>query len=361
MLIVFVISFQDIRKVWKKLIPFFIISAIWGMCSVLNIGQRLSTLQATYCLKPQTLNPLIQIPIAITSYLELIFWPKGLTLYHSELSFSQGEYLLRVIIFIIFLGTTVYFYKRNRQIFFWLSFFLITLLPTLTPFGISWVVAERYVYLGSLGIFTVVAIVLKKLSETKVMKPAIVILFCLIIVSLLTRTIIRNIDWKDEDNLWIATARTSPSSPNTHNNLGDVYSRHGDLEKAALEFKKAIQINPSYADAYHNLANTYLAMGRFDEAITNYQKAIYLKPELWQSYQDLGVIYFNLRKYGLAKENLLQAVKINPQDSNLHANLGIIYIRLGEKEKAMEELQTALQLDSNNRVAQEALLNLNPD
>lgn len=360
-LLVFAISFQDITKTWKKLVPFFMIGAIWGMVSVLRIGERLNALQTTYSFKPQTLNPLIQIPIAITSYLELIFWPKDLTLYHSEMSFSQGEYFLRLMIFIIFLGAIVYFYKRNRQVFFWLSFFLVTLLPTLTPLGISWIVAERYVYLGSLGIFAVIAIVFKKLSQAKRMRPAINIFFCLIVISLLIRTIIRNIDWKNEDNLWIATGRTSPSSPNTHNNLGDVYSRRGDLEKAALEFKKAIEINPRYADAYHNLANTYLVMGRFEEAINNYQKAIYLKPGLWQSYQDLGVVYFNLRKYDMAKENLLQAVKINPQDSHLHANLGIIFVRLQERKKAIEELQMALQLDSNNRIAKEALLSLNPD
>lgn len=316
-LLVFAISFQDIRRAWKKLIPFFIISMACGLALVLKIGERLSVLQTTYSAKPQLLNPLIQIPIAITSYLELIFWPRALTLYHSEMTFSLGEYFLRLIIFIIFLAMIVYFYKRNRRVFFWLSFFVISLLPTLTPFGVSWIVAERYVYLGSLGIFTVVAIILKKLSQIKRIRPAIIIFFCLIIASLLTRTILRNIDWKNEDNLWFATAETSPSSPNTHNNLGDVYSRRGDLEKAGLEFKKAIQINPEYADAYHNLASTYLAMGKLDEAITNYQKAINLKPVLWQSYRNLAVIYFKLGKYGLAKENLLQALSINPQDISL--------------------------------------------
>ncbi len=321
-LLVFMVSFQDIKRVWRRFIPYFVISAALGIALALKIGERISMLQTTYSSRPQFLNPLIQIPVAITSYLQLIFWPKGLTLYHSEMTFTPAEYFLRLIIFIIFLGTIAYSYKRNRQVFFWLSLFVITLLPTLTPFGISWIVAERYVYLGSLGVFTVAAIILDNLTGIKRIRPAIIIFFCLIIIVLLTRTILRNIDWRNEDNLWFATAKTSPSSPNTHNNLGDVYSRRGDLESAAAEFKKAIQINPEYADAYHNLANTYAAMGKFDEAITNYQKAVYFKPGLWQSYHDLAVIYFKQGKYGLAKENLRRALSINPQDTNLRSMYG---------------------------------------
>lgn len=304
------------------------------------------------------LNPFIQIPIAITSYLELIFWPKNLTIYHSEMTFNLVQYFIRLTFFIIFLGIIAYSYKRNRQAFFWLCFFFITLLPTLTPFGISWIVAERYVYLGSLGIFVVVALIFRRLGMIPKLRLGINIIFFLILSLLLLRTIMRNNDWKNEDNLWIATAKTSPSSPVTHNNLGDVYSRHGDLEKAIEEFKKAIAINPRYADAYHNLATTYLSMNNLEEATENYQRAISLNQNLWQSYQNLAAIYFKQRKYNLAKEILIAAMNIVSNQPNLHANLGLVYYRLDDKEKAKKEFEEALSLDPGNKIAVEALLNL---
>lgn len=338
---------------WKKLIPFFGLGGAWLVMQLLTIGQRAAILETQFYQEPGIDNPLIQIPIAITSYLQLIFWPKALTLYHSELSFTQTGYLIRLAIFILFSGIIIYSYKRRHQVFFWLSFFIISLLPTLTPFRISWIVAERYVYLGALGIFVVVATGFKKLSEVKKLKLFSYFIFSLIIIALSIRTVIRNIDWKNQDNLWMATGRTSPSSPNTHNNLGDVYARRGDLENAAREFKKAIEIKPSYADAYHNLANTYLEMRKTEEAIGTYQKAIFFNPNLWQSYQNLAAVYFRQERYGPAGENLIQALKIKPQNSTLHINLGIVYLRQGQNLKAKDEFRKAYELEPDNRQAKE--------
>lgn len=355
LIFLFAVSFGQLGKTWKRLLLFFAIDGIWLIIYLFKFTHRVTQLQTAFYSKPQFYNSLIQIPIAITSYFQLIFWPSELTLYHSEMVFARPEYIIRLIIFLIFLGIVIHSFKRNRFIFFFLSFFIISLLPFLTPFGISWIVAERYVYLGSIGIFVIVALGLEKLGKIKRLKIPVNLLFFLIISALLLRTFLRNIDWRNEDNLWIATAKTSPSSPNTHNNLGDVYSRWGDLEKAALEFKKAIQIKPGYADAYHNLAHTYQKMGKLKEAVTNYQQAIHYNPNLWQSYQNLAGLYLQQNNLELARENLEMAVKINPNSPNLRSNLGVIYFKTGEKIKAKEEFQKALSLDPNEEMARKAL------
>lgn len=342
------LAFEEIFKDWKKLIIPFLISGLWVLLYVGQVSQRVTTLQTEFYQAPQTINPLHQIPIAITSYLELIFWPKNLTLYHSEMTFSPGEYLLRLAVFLTFLSIIAYAYiRKNRQVFFWLSFFIISLLPMLTPLGISWIVAERYVYLGSLGIFTSVALLIKKLNEIKKIKPAPLIIFGLIILTLLTRTVVRNQDWKNQDALWLATAKTSPSSPQNHNNLGDLYGRRGDFERSVEEFKKAIELKPGYADAYHNLANTYQQMGKTDEAVKNYQEAIKFNPNLWQSYQNLAAIYFEQEEFELAREWMEKAVEINPQNANLHLNLGTVYLKLEDAQRAQEEFQKAKGLLRN--------------
>ncbi|MDD5355641.1 MAG: tetratricopeptide repeat protein, partial [Candidatus Omnitrophica bacterium] len=296
-----------------------------------------------------------QIPIAITSYLRLIFWPRVLTLYHSELIFSLTQYFIRLALFIIFLGIVIYSLKKSRRVFFGFSLFLISLLPTLTPLGITWVVAERYVYLGSIGIFLVFALFINRLSKVKRLKIIVNVIFFLIIAALLARTIIRNVDWRNEDNLWIATGKASPSSPNTHNNLGDVYGRQGNSEKSIEEFKKAIAMKPDYADAYHNLANAYQGAGKIDEAIENYKKAIKFNTRLWQSYQNLGAIYFNRGDTKLAEEYFKKVVQIRPGDSYSHTNMGVLYLMLGKKKEAKAEFQEALNIEPNNQRAREGL------
>lgn len=223
--------------------------------------------------------------------------------------------------------------EKNKKVFFWLSFFFVSLLPTLTPLKIAWIVAERYVYLGSIGIFVAVAIFfdwffekIKKKNEQY--KYIAIAFFAIIILALSARTIIRNMDWKNEDTLWISTAKTSPSGQNIHNNLGDVYARQGNMEKSVEEFKKAIEINPRYADAYHNLANDYHDMGQIDLAIKNYQKALEFNPNLWQSYQNLADIYFNQGDYKKAQDYIQKALAIDPQNKNLQENLQVIEAKM---------------------------------
>ncbi len=358
-LLALVISFGNLKKDRTKLIPFFLIGGCLALFFVIRVPQRISDLETIHYQSKQTLNPLIQIPIAITSYLELFFWPQKLTLYHSEMVFSLVDFFLRATLFIGFLGIIIYsFFKKHYQLFFWLSFFIISLLPTLTPFGISWVVAERYAYLGSIGIFIVVGLGIKRLMEKEKLKILIITLFSLLITVLCLRTIRRNIDWKNEDSLWLASAKTSPSSPQNHNNLGDYYGRHGELERAAEEFKKAIELKAGYADAYHNLANTYGEMGKIEEAIENYKQALEFNPNLWQSHQNLAEIYFKQEDFGRAKEELEKAIKVNPQEANLHTNLGFIYVLLKEKDKAKIEFKKALELNPQNERAKQGLAEL---
>ena len=97
------------------------ISVIFVLLYIGSLGQRIDSFQTDFYQKPEMLNPLIQIPIALTTYLELIFWPARLTLYHSEMVFSVAEYLVRLAIFIIFLGIIVYSFIKSRRAFFGFS------------------------------------------------------------------------------------------------------------------------------------------------------------------------------------------------------------------------------------------------
>ncbi len=325
---------------WKKVLVLMLPVVIIGCAFLIAIPGRLASLTTGYQEKI-LLNPLWQVPIAVTSYLELILWPKNLTLYHSEMVFGQGEYLLRLAIFIIFLAGLLYSFKKNKRVFFWLAFFLISLLPTLTPFGISWIVAERYVYFGAIGIFALAGLIFSRINQKLKNLKVIYITFAIIIMVLSWRTILRNHDWQNQDTLWLAAAKTSPSSPQNHNNLGDLYGRHGDYEKAIEEFKRAIELNPEYADAFHNLANTYQQMGKIDLAIENYKKATEFNPKLWQSWQNLAAIYFEKQDYLSASQAMENAVKAKPDEAILYLNLGVIYQKLGKIEQANQAFQKA--------------------
>ncbi|MBI2338593.1 tetratricopeptide repeat protein [Candidatus Daviesbacteria bacterium] len=343
--------FGNIKKNWLKALPFLIISMFYILNSLIALPERETTLQSVHYQEKGMDNPFLLIPIALTSYFELTLFPKILTLYHSELSFGRVEFAIRFLITLAFFAGILISFKKNKFIFFWSSFFFIALSPTLTPFRLNWIAAERYLYLPIIGILALAGLGFDKLSRIPKLKQTTYIIFIAVLIILSARTIIRNIDWANEDNLWIATGKTSPSSPNTHNNLGDVYGRKGDKIGALKEFQKAIELKPNYGDAYHNLANTYLELSQPDKALENYNKALEFNPGLWQSYQNIAAIYFQQKNYDLTIQNLQKAIQINPGNLNLRNNLGIIFLSLGQKDKAREVFTSVLNIDPNNRTA----------
>jgi len=325
-LFVWELSEGKLKRNWFSLVPHFLLSGFWFLYFVVlgKITERISDIQTHFYSSGDNYNWFLELPAAISSYLELIFYPKDLTLYHTEMAFTNFEFALRTSVLIVFLVILVVLLKKNLKLFFWLSFFLITLFPVLTPLPVAWIVAERYVYLGSIGIFVVIALAFKTLMERSKPQWLAYLALAIFLASFGARTIMRNVDWKNEDNLWLATVKVSPSGENIHNNLGDVYGRRGDKLKAIEEFKKAILINPRYADAMHNLANTYMEIGKTEKAIFWYAEAIKNNPLLWQSYQNLGAIYYELGELEVAEQLFTEAVKLRPDNDNLKANLEII-------------------------------------
>lgn len=354
-LVVYEIAFGDIWRNWPRIMPFFGFLALWSLSFLERLRPRVEGLQNEFYQDPGTNNPFIQIPLAITMYLELLLWPDRLTLYQSELTMVPFIYIIRVITLLLLIGITVWSYKKHRFIFFFLSFFFISLIPTLLPFRLSSIVADRYVYFGAIGIFAVVAYILRALAKYEHIKTWVYLVFICVIMILIVRTIVRNSDWENEDTLWIAAARTSPSSPNNANNIGDMYSRHGDFEKAALAFQRAIALNPKYADAFHNLGNTYYQMGKLPESIQSYQTAVSMSPRLWQSNRNLSIIFFNTGNYPMALQYMQQLVKAMPNDPQFHSSLGIIYLKMNNAQEAKKEFLLALQIDPSNVQAQQAL------
>jgi len=357
-LLFFQIGFEKISKVYKKLIPYISLSALWTIIYAFRIPDRIKDLIGPRGTEYQLYNPLEQIPVAIFDYLKLIVYPQGLTIYHTEFMYSPSEILIRGIIVLFLIAIIVWGFFKNRPVFFWLSFFFISLLPTLTPLGISWLVAERYVYLGSIGLFILIAIFLDKLLEKKRAKVLVSIFLGLAIIALSTKSALRIADWKTQDSLILSAAKTSPSSPQNHNNLGKIYKDRNQLQKAIVEFELAIALQPNFSHAYHNLGTVYQEMKLLDLAIENFEAAINFNPDLWQSHQNLAIGYHQTGKPELAGIHFKRSVELDPDNPALHFNLGVYYHKTDQIPEAIEELKKALELKPDYNEAQRLLESL---
>lgn len=346
--VVYEIAFGNLKKNWKKIIPFFVLTIIFLflILVVFKYAQMYTTrLTSNYYSDSQAYNPLLQIPTAITTYLELIFWPSNLSFYHSELSMSIWQFFWKVTGLILLLIVYVFSYFKFRQVFLFISIFIISLLVTLTPFKFGWIVAERYAYLGTLAILSGIGYLLSQLTKIKKIRILLFVSFFCITIALITRTIVRTSDWKTADNLWLATGKTAPSDPKTHNNLGDYYGRHGDLNRAEAEFLRAIELQRNYADAYHNLGNTYVQKNEIDKAVASYRNALKYNPNIWQSQQNLASLYFQKGDFEQALSHMQEALKIVPSNPQLYVNYGVILQKIGNNELAKTYFDKAISMD----------------
>ena len=257
-------------------------------------------------------NPLITIPHSLTQYLLLLFWPINLALYHEgEILTRTYLWAARTLALIFLLVLPIIFRRKKLFIFFWL-FFLISISLSLSPMQISWYVAERYLYLGSVSFCVLISYLLVWLEKKTNLRGLAAALLVPILSFYFIRTVIRNNDWQSRASLWFATAKVSPRSPRVHNNLGDIYGGWGDLDNAIKEFEIARKLQPGYADATHNLGNTYLQRGDLENAKKYFLEATEYNPQLYQSFYSLGVISYHEGNREEAKRYFEKALSINP-------------------------------------------------
>lgn len=346
-------SFGNIRANWKKLVPFFLLSALWGMYIVFISGyiSKAEVIMRSRYYPSSFDNPLVRVAVSIAKYIELIIWPKTLSYYQSELLYPpiiNGMLItLALVLFVVIIVGLV----RKRQFVFWLCVFVVPLLPTIAPFRLSSVVAESYAYLPALGGIALLSLVFHHVIARRYRYIGIVLVLC-VLAALTSRTMSRISDWKDDETFWTATMRSAPSNPSSYRSLGNYYVQQRKYTMAKEVFEKGIALGPNNSIAYDDLGNAYVHLGDVPRAIDSYQQAILRNSGDYEAYFQLGASYIKLNRYEEAIDALISIQSVDDQNDQLWANLALAYLgarKLGEAKSAVEH---ALQLDPTNKTAQ---------
>jgi len=75
----------------------------------------------------------------------------------------------------------------------------------------------------------------------------------IVVIMLMSLTVSRNQDYRNEITLWEATVKRSPEKARVQNNLGFAYMLAGRKEEARVAFNASLQFDPKYYRARYNL------------------------------------------------------------------------------------------------------------
>ncbi|MHA1696470.1 MAG: tetratricopeptide repeat protein [Candidatus Helarchaeota archaeon] len=151
------------------------------------------------------------------------------------------------------------------------------------------------------------------------------------------------------------------------NNLGYIYYKKGDFNKAAEYFKDSIKIDERLnkfgktAAAYVNIGNIYLKKKQYKESIFYYEKIIEYSARskipseyLSTAYNNIGSAYDALNEKKKASEYYEKALSIDEKHGNINSKAAILN-NIGESYREKGDFQTALKYFNDSLKIRESM------
>jgi hypothetical protein len=132
-------------------------------------------------------------------------------------------------------------------------------------FPIETIMGERLVYMPSLAMALLLAILLVRSRHWKIVLLAVALVFG-------ARTAVRNLDWLNEERFIIKRAETSPNNAFAQLVVGIVREHAGNYIGSVEAYDRAIAILPSWPIAHCRRANALRHLGRRSEAKQSYEE-----------------------------------------------------------------------------------------
>ena len=152
---------------------------------------------------------------------------------------------------------------------FGLSMLIFPFVPASNLFmTVGFVVAERILYLPSLGVCFIVGYGVSVLlaSPRKIVKLVALTGLVLVLVSQSVKVVKRNPDWDSKLMLYEAGVRLYPENGNLLGNIGLNYRKRGDTELAEKVYQYSMKVCPNSSLSFMNYGVLLKDDGRLEEA-----------------------------------------------------------------------------------------------
>lgn len=291
-------------------------------------------------------------------YLWLLIWPAKLS---ADYSYSQipivsgtlHEWIAWLAVAAVVVAIALQF-RANRLYFFFGAFALVTFVPVANIlFFTGTIMAERFLYLPSMGFAACVVMALYAIGERSKLRLFAPVALGLIVVALGIRTWERNFDWKDNVALSSASVRTAPESFKSHYALAialnDADPTHANISAVIDQADQSLAILDSLPDAL-NVSSVYAVAGadyRIKGDLLVQRSAdgrTIVSPESMQAYQKSLKILTRAATIDRTDNEIYQQRKRargTPEDQIAPSGISIVYINLATTQLRLGNYQAA--------------------
>ena len=304
--------------------------------------------------------------VSYVTYIWQMLWPARLAVFYPHPNDSLPLVEVTVgIAFLVGVSLLVIYLRRTKPYlvtgWFW---YLGMLVPVIGLVQVGEQAhADRYTYLPQIGLYIMIAWTVGDLlleSTPRVRGALIGVAAALAIVSLGVRAFGQASYWKSSETLWNHTLTVTGENDVAHNNLGFLFLRRGELDKAISEFQAALNIRSKNIETHYslgaaliqnNLGNALARKQLWDEAIDHLQEAVRLRPDYADAYFNLGSVLFQQGRIDQAIAQWQKALAIRPTDAEAHRSLASALRKEGKLKEAIAEYEQALNVVPEDSVA----------
>ena len=282
----------------------------------------------------------LSMSVSFLDYIKLLILPVKLCAFYITSVYTtvfHPKVLTGILLLAASLLSIPLVFKRSKRISFFICWFFITILPVSNIVPLKALMAERFLYIPSIGFCVILAAVLRRQKKAIAMAAAVSIV---VIYSLLTMA--RNEDWRSPVLLAKSVIRVSPQNTWGYSCLGSAYLGDENYKEAEKALKKAIALSQDYSSPKTALGFCYIKSGKYNEAISLLEESLKLDPRNLETMNLLGVCYGSVKKYDEAIKQFENSIAVDPTFVNAYLNLGATYEFIQKYDKAVVEYNTAL-------------------
>ncbi|XP_032534711.1 protein O-mannosyl-transferase TMTC4 isoform X2 [Chiroxiphia lanceolata] len=233
-----------------------------------------------------------------------------------------------------------------------LGFLIIPFLPASNLFfRVGFVIAERVIYLPSIGyciLFTYGFSLLSKQAKKKKILAVAVLGILLINVM---RCAFRSSQWRSEEQLFRSALSVCPLNAKVHYNVGKNLADKGNQSAAIKYYREAVRLNPKYVHAMNNLGNILKERNELHEAEELLSLAVQIQPDFAAAWMNLGIVQNSLRRFEEAEQSYWTAIKHRKKYPDCYYNLGRLYADLNRHIDALNAWRNATVLKPEHSLA----------